>query len=469
MSVDEGLHRGLSRWHALAVVVGGVIGTGIYIRPASIAQMAATPGAIMGVWVAAALLSLGGALSYAQLATRIPKSGGEYAYLRETLGELPAFLYGWMRLTVGIGSIAALAVAATVFLADIVPLGGEWQHWTLPWPARFITVSFGARQLIAALIICALALINIRGVTHAGRFQTWATSIKVLGLLGLISGVWIFGASRAPVARYTADLAADAGSTLAYGGALLAAMAAFNGWANVAMLGGEVRNAERNLPWALTAGICIAAILYLAMNLTYLHVLSMPEILSANSSLHPDASSVASRAALVALGQRVGAMLPLLFIVSSLGTLHCNLLAVPRVFFAMARDGLLQAALGRVAVSTRTPVVAIAALAAVGSLLAVLGNYDRLTNMAVFGNLTFYALNAFGLLRWLYRGRPGAAARSRLAMAWIPFLFLTGTICLLAALIVRGAGETITAAAMILAGIPVYFLMRLRRRLRRSR
>lgn len=327
---DEELHRGLSRWNALAIVVGSVIGTGIYIRPASIAQLVGTPSAIMLVWIAAGLLSLAGTLTYSELAARIPRSGGEYAYLRETLGEVPAFLYGWMRLTVGIGTIAGLAVAVTVFLADLIPLGGDWWRPVVPWPNHPFTIGLGPKQLIAVLIIFGLAIINISGVGKAGRFQSWVTTIKVIGLLGLIIAVWIFGHARAPVVTGFDGAAPVARGTLAYGGAMLAAMTAFNGWANVAMAGGEVQEPKRNLPWALVLGICLVAVLYVAANLAFLHVLSMNEILSANSTAHPNASSVASRAAIAALGHCVGIVLPLLFMVSTLGTLHCNLLAVPR-------------------------------------------------------------------------------------------------------------------------------------------
>jgi len=144
---EEGLHRGLTRWHALAVVIGGMLGTGIYTRPASIAQLVGSPSSIMAVWIGTGLLSLAGALTYAALAARIPRSGGEYAFLRVTLGELPAFLFGWMRLTVGVGTIAGLAVAVTVFLSDLVPL----------------------------------AILNTRGVAKAGQFQTGITTIKALG------------------------------------------------------------------------------------------------------------------------------------------------------------------------------------------------------------------------------------------------------------------------------------------------
>ena len=187
---DEGLHRGLTRWHALAVVVGGVLGTGVYIRPASIAQLVGSPAMIMTVWIGTGLLSLAGVLTYAELAARIPRSGGEYAFLRVTVGELPAFLFGWMRLTVGVGTVAALAVAVTVFLSDLIPLAPPWMHLRIPWRPQPILVYIGPRQLIAVFIIVGLALLNIRGVGKAGRFQSWITTVKALGLPGLIGATY---------------------------------------------------------------------------------------------------------------------------------------------------------------------------------------------------------------------------------------------------------------------------------------
>ena len=143
---EQLLYRGLTRWHALAVVVGSIVGTGIYIRPASIAQLVGSPTVVLAVWICAGLLSLTGALTYAQLAALIPRSGGEYAFLRTTLGELPAFLFGWMRLTVSVGTCAAMAVAVTVFLSDLVPLGQPWIRLPIPWPHATAPIDLGFRQ-----------------------------------------------------------------------------------------------------------------------------------------------------------------------------------------------------------------------------------------------------------------------------------------------------------------------------------
>ena len=143
---EQFLYRGLSRWHALAVVVGSIIGTGFYIRPASVSQLAGSPTLILVVWVCAGLLSLAGALTYVQLAELIPRSGGEYAFLRTTLGEFPAFLFGWMRLTVSVGTCAAMAVALTAFPSDMVPLGLPWVQLPVPRPHATSLIDLGPRN-----------------------------------------------------------------------------------------------------------------------------------------------------------------------------------------------------------------------------------------------------------------------------------------------------------------------------------
>ncbi len=228
------------------------------------------------------------------------------------------------------------------------------------------------------------------------------------------------------------------------------------------MVGGEVQDPERNLPWALTAGMLIVIALFVAVNLAYLHVLPLTDIMTANSTAHPTAPSVASRAAVAVLGTRAGTVLPLLFMISAVGTLHCNILVVPRVFFSMARDGLLPASLGRVSPVTRTPVVAITALAAVAATLAVFGSYDRLSNMATFGNILFFALNAAGLLIWRHRNATQRRPVSHWRL-WVPRVFLAGMLWLIFELVTRSSVEIVAALALISVGLPVFVYMRNRR------
>lgn len=442
-TTDEGLRRALTRWHALAIVVGAVVGTGIYLRPASIAQLVQTPGRIAAVWIGAALISLAGAATYSSLASRFPRSGGEYAYLRETLGHFPAFMFGWMRLTLGAATVAALSVASAVFLSDLFPLNQV------------------ARRALPVLFIAVLATINVLGVANAGRFQSAVTTIKVIALAALIVAIFALTSSRGAGPIAAGDAAVAPVGLAAYASALLAALASFAGWTNVAMVGGEAQGAQRNLPWAMMIGIAIAAALYLLANVAYLRALPMSQVLTANSTAFPTAPSIASRAAEATIGASAGQFLALAFVVSALGALHCNLLAVPRVFFAMSRDGQLPAVFARLAPRRRTPHVAIIVMAGIAALFAMFGNYDRLTNMTSFGYILFYALTTYGYLR--ARRRWPARSGSRLVQLWIPRAFLAATAAILTVVIARGPQEIAFSIGLLGLGVPVYLFMRRRR------
>jgi len=457
---DEGLQRGLTRFHALAIVVGNIVGMSVYLRPAIIAQSVHTPARLLAAWCVAGLLCLTGALTYAELAARFPRSGGEYAFLRETLGEPPAFLFGWMRLTVSVGSTAALGVAVAVFLSDLLPLGGS--SWHLRFLGGQATIDVGARQVIAAGTILMLAVLNISGVARAGRFQALVTTLKVIGLLGLIAAIFFAAHPHATPQRLNAT-SLGAPGVLAWGAALLAAMAAYDGWAQAPMAAGEIRDAPRALPWALITGVTVAMLLYLASNAAFLHVLTVDEIMISSSTAYPEAPSVGSRAATAALGTSAASVLTVLFLLSALGTLHCNLLLGSRVLFAMARDGLLPARLSRVAESTRTPAVAIAMWALLAMTLAVLSGYDRLSNMAVFGKLTFYAVATFGLLWWRRRTCLGNAFVGFRAPRGVPILFLVAVVVLLIVLVAGKSAEVLAGLALMGLGVPVYAAIRLRR------
>ena len=452
---EEGLRRALSPFHALAIVVGAVVGTGIYIRPAIIAQQVHTPGRLIAVWCVAGLLSLAGALTFAELTARFPRSGGEYVFLRETLGELPAFLFGWMRLTVGVGTLAAMGAGVAVFFTDLVPLPRTMWHFALPSPNGVLAIDIGYRQAVAVVFILLLALLNVSGVARAGRFQGFVTVAKVLGLVGLIGALVFFAPPSAAPAGLAVEPTSPAPDLIAYGVALLAAMAAYNGWAQAPMVAGEVRDPRRTLPLTLIAGVLIATLLYLVVNAAFLHVVSFDDIVASSSTLHPDAPSVASRAVARLPSVHAGRALTLLFLVSAVGTLHCNLLLPSRVLFAMARDGLLPKRLSGIAQSARTPAAAILTLAAMGMTLAALSGYDRLSNMSVFGNLTFYAVSAAGLIRWRYR-HPMQEKPVFVTPRGVAELFLVATIILLAALVAGGRVEVLAGLGLMALGLPVY-------------
>lgn len=454
---ERELRRDLHRPQVLALVVGAMVGSGIYIRPASIAQQLESPKLILAVWIIGGLLSLCGSLSYAQLAMRVPGTGGEYLFLRTTLGSLTAFLFGWMRLTVGPAVIAGMAVAFTIFLGDFVPLGGPWFHLALPWDQGRELLDIGPRQAIAVTTILGLAWINTRGVGRAGSFQLLVTVCKVIGLALLVIVITLFGHSSP--AQTSIQAASTHPSTLAYGAALLGVMATYNGWANAAIVGGEVRDAERTLPWALITGMLIVIVLYVVTNMAYLNMLTLKEIASANSSAHPDAPSIASLAVQHAFGTRTATLLPIMFAISALGTAHCNVLVFPRIVLSMARDGLLPTSLAAVTPRSATPDRAIWASAAVAAVFALVGSYDRLTNLTTFGYNVFYALTTMGLL-WSQRLAPPASrGRGYWSTTIIAILFLSGTGALITASVARGSPEVMTAVVLIASGLPIFALI----------
>ena len=450
LASERELRRELRRPQVLAIVVGAVVGAGIYIRPASIAQQLESPRLVLIAWLAGGILSLCGALTYAQLAMRIPGTGGEYLFLRTSLGRLPAFLYGWMRLTIGPAAIGGFSVAFTVFLGDIIPLGGPW--FQLALPGSFLP--FGPRQGIAVVTILGLAWINTRGVGRAGAFQVLVTMGKIVGLILLVAAITLIHHPAPAPAPLAAN--APAPSALAWGAALLAIMGTFNGWANAAIVGGEVQEPERTMPWALITGIITVTVLYLLTNSAYLHTLSVEEIAAGNSTAHPDAPSVASQAVSRALGSRAGTLLPILFAISILGTAHCNLLVLPRIVLSMARDRSLPRSLATVSPRSATPNRAIWSSAFLAGFFAVSGSYDRLANMSTFAYLVFFALTTIGLLSIQRTMEPASRNRAFCLTTIIPVFFLLGTGSLIIASIAHGSAEVLTAVALIAVGVPIF-------------
>jgi basic amino acid/polyamine antiporter, APA family len=451
----------------LAIVVGAMLGTGIYIRPASIAQLLGSPAAIMGVWLVGGVLTLCGAFTYAQLAMRIPGTGGEYIFLRTTLGKPPAFLYGWMRLIVSPATVAFLAVAFTVFLGDLIPLGSPWIQVPLSAGHAVRYLEIGPRQAITIAVILGLSWINSMGVGRAGGFQLLVTICKVIGLATLIAAIAAFSRS-APQPKVILTPQQDPG-VLAFGGALLAVMAVYNGWANAALLGGEIKDAVRVVPWALVSGVVIAAGLYIIANLAFLHALPLQDIVTANSTAYPNAPSVASKALQRVFSTKVAAGLPVIFAVSALGAAHCNVLAIPRVLMSMAQDGLLPNTLAAVSRRSGTPARAIWVVGGLAAVFAVVGTYDRLSNMTTFAFLVFYALTTAGFLWNSRRQPPRARDRAFWSANVIATVFLVGTGALIVASITRGTLEVLAAVALIGTGIPIFAALEILRRRRLGR
>ncbi len=274
------LVRGLDLNAATSLVVGTIIGTGVFLKTARMAQAVATPELVLLAWAAAGLLSLAGALSYAELGAMLPDAGGEYVYIRAAYGDLPAFLFGWMRLVIGsAGSIASFGAAFATFLSVVAPMNSVWM------------------KAVGAAVILLFSAINCLRVTIGGRVQAILTLAKVLAIGTIAGGVFFFAhAASWEHLRAPAGVPAWCGFP-AFGAAMLAALWAFDGWNNMPMAAGEVRDPGRNIPRALILGMAVVLLVYGVVNLAYCYALPMGEIADSSSTFHGTALPVASKAA----------------------------------------------------------------------------------------------------------------------------------------------------------------------------
>jgi APA family basic amino acid/polyamine antiporter len=441
------LRRALTRVDTTALAVGTMIGTGILLKPAVMAQEAGTPALLLLAWVAGGLFTLAGTLTYSELGALFPRAGGEYVYIREAFGAAPAFVFGLTRYVCGAAAAAAYGVAFATFVAAVLPLDA------------------GARAALAAGVIAALTAVNCAGVLAGGRLQTVLAAAKTAGLVVLVAGLALLvarGGAAHPLLAAAAPADAVRGGGSGFGAAVLASVWAYAGWFMVSMAAGEVKDARRTLPQALGVATFLVIALYLLVNVAFLVALPFGEILTANSTRHPAAPSVANRAAAVLLGGHGALFASVLFPVAVVGSLNGTLLAVPRIPFAMARDGDLPAALGRVGRRSHVPVWSVALLGAIGILLATTGTFDQITTAITFFYCVGFATNALGV-HVLRRRRPDAERPFRV-WSWVPPLFLLANLALIANTVRTNPREAVAALTLMGAAGAAYLALQWRRR-----
>jgi APA family basic amino acid/polyamine antiporter len=455
------LIRGLDFTGATALVVGSMIGTGVFFKAAIMAQQVGSPWMVMAAWLVAGIMSLAGALTFAELGGMLPKVGGEYAYIRAAYGDLWAFLDGWMRFVVASGAIAALGVGFATFLSAVAPLPGVWASTTLHLLGRDVPWQFGLKEAIAVAVILVFGLTNCAGVRFGGRVQTLLSAAKVGGILIVVAGAFFFSGSGSAV-NLRAD-APHATGVSGFGAAVLSALWACDGWAFMPMVAGEVRDAARNVPRALMVGVAFVLVLYGLANLAYFYVLPFDEVASANSTLHRDALPVASKAAATFLGSRGPALLSIVFMISAAGALNGVILSLARVPFAMARDGMLARGLGKLSAGAHVPVWSVLAITGWSAILALSGTFDQLTDLTIFGEWIFYGLTAAAVIV-LRRKMPDAPRPYRtLLYPATPILFLVCAAGLVLNSLQTSPVEAVAGLGLIATGLPVYFYYRRKR------
>jgi APA family basic amino acid/polyamine antiporter len=445
------LVRGLGAWASAAIVVGTMIGTGIFIVPADMARSAGSVGLVFLVWIVGGSLTLFGALTYAELGAALPEAGGEYAYMRRAYSPAWGFLFGWMHSIIGrptsVATIAAglLRFCGFLFPAVATPLF-VWQAPALFGRAPY-TFTFTWAQPLAVVAIAAVTLLNYFGVRLGGRVQVALTVIKIAAVLA-VAGLG-FALGHGTAANFRLLLAAPGVATLAgFLTAMVGALWAYDGWSNVNLVGSEVINPQRNIPRALVGGVAMVGALYLIITAACFYVLPFGAVAA---STH-----VASDVLEKITGHGAASWLTIAMIVCALGTLNSSILSGARVDYAMARDHIFFRAAAGIHPKYRTPAGALIFQGCLAAVLALTGTFEDLYSLFIFAQWIFYAL-ATASVFWLRRNEPELPRPYR---TWgypvVPALFLAGAFALTVNLWIQRPVRSTAGLALILFGLVFY-------------
>jgi APA family basic amino acid/polyamine antiporter len=440
------LKRALGIWAAISIVVGTVIGSGIFRVPQSMILAVGSVRLVFLVWVAGGVLSLAGALTYAELAAALPGAGGEYVYLSEAYGPVWGFLYSWTQMWVAkSGSIATLATAFFEYTAYFLPQFEKIWFTLGPFPIKY-------GQVFALFLILLLGGINYVGVRVGGDVQVAVTAVKVALIAFVILAGLFYSGPAAPISPSAAPAATSPQVPSLFAGfiaALVAALWAYDGWNNVGMVASEVRNPQRNLPIALIGGTAGVICIYMLANWAYFRVLS-PADVGAHKLV---AAEMMQRIA----GPRGAAAVSLAAMISIFAALNGSILTGARVPYAAARDGLFFASAARVHPAFHTPGISILMLSAWSSVLVLSGKYDELFDFVIFGSWILYAM-ATASVFVLRRKRPDLPRPYRtIGYPAVPFLFLLGATVLEISTLWTKPRQSIAGIVLILLGLPFYF------------
>ncbi|HEX9751304.1 MAG TPA: amino acid permease [candidate division Zixibacteria bacterium] len=429
------LRRVLTMWDAAALMVGIVIGSGIFATPPSIAVSLDRFGPMISVWLVGGLLALCGALTYAELAAMFPRTGGAYIFLRETYGRAPAFIYGWSALLITYpASIAAVAVVFAAYLNRLVPL-----H---PVPQSVVAAAM-------AVLMCGM---NMLGVVLGTRVQRTFTAAKVVALV-VLGGSAVF-ATAGQWSHLTPVWAAPSGgwSMTTWVLAMAAVMWTFEGWADGPTLSGEVRDKKRDLPRALLMSTLLVTVVYVLVNAAYVYVLSIPTIAASDS--------VAVDLAQTTFGSKGAIVVTLLVLVSTVGSVNGMTIAGSRVFFAMARDGLFFESVGRVQPRFKTPANSLAILAVTSAAYCLFGTFEQIIRYFVFVAMIWFVLVVLSVFL-LRRRRPDAERPYRVPFYPItPAVFLLVAVGLMIQLYLANMRDATIGLVVLAASLPTYFAWR---------
>jgi len=433
---SPGFARRLTLFDATMIVISGIIGSGIFINPYVVAQKVHTPFLILAVWIAGGVIALFGAFVFAELSTVMPKVGGQYAFFREAFSPLVAFLYGWgLLLIVQTGATAAVAVAFAQYVARLVSL----PEGSTPW--------------LAAAILVMLAAFHALGIKPGAVVINLLTFSKTVAIAALIVGAFVLtqksGLTWEPLVP--PDLGGFSLLSAFFAG-LVPAMFAYGGWQNLNYVAEEVKEPQRNLPRAILIGVFCVIAVYVSANVAYVHVLGAPDLAATKTP----AAEMASRL----VGETGAKVISLLIVISTFGFMNLALLSAPRVYYAMAADGLFFRRLARLSPRFRAPTAAILLQGGLAAVYALANTYDKLLGYAVFADWIFFALAGASLLVFR-RTLPEAPRPFRVpGYPWVPLLFILSGAGIVLNTFFADTRNALIGTAIFALGVPVYYFWR---------
>jgi APA family basic amino acid/polyamine antiporter len=453
-ATNQGFVKGLGLMDATTLVMGSMIGSGIFIVSADVARQVKSPGLLMLCWLVGAALTIIAALSYGELAAAMPDAGGQYVYLREAFGRLWGFLYGWtLFVVIQTGTIAAVAVAFAKYTGVFVPAISGTNYLLGSGKIGLTT-----QQLLAIVIVILLTFVNTRGIRTGAVIQNVFTIAKVAALLGLVVFGFLLGRNPEAVTANFHDFWRNASwswDTIALvGAAMVGPLFASDAWNNVTFTAGEVRNPQRNLPLSLGLGVGTVSFLYLACNFIYISVLTLPQIQTAPED------RVATAVVSVMFGAVATKIMAAAIMISGFGCCNGLILSGARVYYTMAKDNLFFQRAGTLDSVNHTPVFALVIQCLWTVLLTLSGQYNDLLDYVIFAVLLFYILTIAGLFR-LRSTRPDMARPYRaVGYPVLPALYILVAGLIEILLLINKPAFTVRGLIVVLLGVPVYFLWR---------
>lgn len=449
----ERLPRRVGLSSAIAIVVGSTIGSGIFRTPAEIAGRTGEVGLFLGAWVLGGVVALCGALTYAELSAMLPRSGGVYVYLRRAFGPLPAFLFGWAQLFVlRPAAFGAIAITSAEYLWRTLAADGSVVVWGGLSRARLTAVGF----------IVLVGALNYRGVRWGALVQNVSTVLKMLALLALVGmGLTFLAIAPAKLSELPPGVALDVEASFAgFGLAMVPVLWSYDGWSDVGYISGEVRDPQRTLPRAFISGTILVALLYLAANVAYLLVIPLAEM--------PRSELVAADVAAALLGPSGVVFVSAVIALSTFGTLNGSMMTAPRIFYAMAEDGLFFRGLAAIQPRYGTPGASILLAVVLGSIFVSFRSFAELADLFVIGIWPFYGLGVLAV--FVLRRRLPALDRPYRTWGYpaVPCVFLVATVFLLGSYAVANPVLVLADFGILAAGVPVYALWTSLRRRREA-